>query len=119
MEGKKGVEGKGQSLVSQLQEGVCCRTSGGALRHERDSLVAERGSVAVGMTFVGSGDCEEFDLTIADGPEEPDPVVFTDVASTVVDRHSSPSTSLLDALDRFSKGGRSWCCRCGWRGVGF
>ena len=27
--------------------------------------------------FVGSGDCEEFDLTIADGAEEPDPVVFT------------------------------------------
>ena len=39
--------------------------------------------------FVGSGDCEEFDLAIADGPEEPDPVVFTaqdtvtDVASTL------------------------------------
>ena len=56
--------------------------------------------------FVGSVDCEEFDLTIADGPEEPDPVVFTardtvtDLASTVVDRQNSPSTGSLDALDR-------------------
>ena len=49
--------------------------------------------------FVGSGDCEEFDLTIADGPEEPTAQdTVTDVAS-VVDRHNYPSASLFDALD--------------------
>ena len=60
--------------------------------------------------FVGSFDCEEFDLTIADGPEEPDPVVFTahdtvtDVASTIV----------VDALDRDleREDAVRRCCRC-------
>ena len=71
--------------------------------------VARCPPITVGGRFAvsaGSSDCEEFDLTIADGPEELDPVALTaqdtvtDVASTVVDRHNSPSTSLLDALDR-------------------
>ena len=70
--------------------------------------VARSPPITVGgrfAVFAGSGECEEFDLTIADGPAEPDPVVFTardtvtDAASTIVDRHNSPSTSLLDALD--------------------
>ena len=57
--------------------------------------------------FVGSSECEESDLTIAD-PAKPDPVVstardtVTDAASTIMDRHNSPSTSLLDALDHDS-----------------
>ena len=49
-------------------------------------------------------ECEEFDLTIANDVEESSvevraPDTDLEVATTAVDRHTSPKASLLDALD--------------------
>ena len=75
---------------------------------QREALGVQQGMpITVGGRFaslVEVGDeCEEFDMTIADDVEESSVEVRADtdveVATTAVDRHNSPSASLLDALD--------------------
>ena len=74
---------------------------------QREALGVQQGMpITVGGRFaslVEAGDeCEEFDLTIADDVEESRVEVRdtdVEVATTAVDRHNSPSASLLDALD--------------------
>ena len=85
---------------------------------QREAVGVQQGMpITVGGRFtslVEAGhECEEFDLTIADDVQESSVEVGADidvvVATTAVDRHNSPSASLLDA-SRFGDGGQwsSW-----------